>query len=159
MQGSQRSPQLLSIPNYGQSRCWAEASCPKRLKEICQFNVKRSRGIMYSCGLRRPSKSYRVASRDGPSWSPCFATVGHRQFPAPSTHSTPRQSGRVSSAYRQFQKSTTLTVEGVKESHVHLEEHILVFLTSRGLDLLGELDYGLKMGIVLLLLYKQIMLE
>ena len=42
-----------------------------------------------------------------------------------------------------------------KESHVHLEEHFLIFLAGRSLDLLGELDHGFKMGIVLLVLNMQ----
>ena len=37
------------------------------------------------------------------------------------------------------------------EGGAHFEEHILVLLERLGLDLLGELDYGLKMRIVLLL--------
>lgn len=52
-----------------------------------------------------------------------------------------------------------MTEEEVEGSHVHLEEHILVFLTGRGLNLLGELDHGLKMRIVLLLLYKKYISE
>ena len=46
-----------------------------------------------------------------------------------------------------------------KESHVHLEEHFLIFFTSRGLDLFGELDYGLEMGIMLLILHIEPLLE
>ena len=37
-------------------------------------------------------------------------------------------------------------------SDVHLEEDILVLLTGLGLDLLGELDYRLKVRVMLLLL-------
>ena len=38
------------------------------------------------------------------------------------------------------------------EGGAHFEEHILVLLERLGLDLLGELDYGLELRVVLLLL-------
>ena len=39
------------------------------------------------------------------------------------------------------------------EGGAHFEEHILVLLERLGLDLLGELDYGLELGVVLLILW------
>ena len=49
-------------------------------------------------------------------------------------------------------RSAPLAGVGAEGSHVHLEERLLVLLTGRGLDLLGEFDDGLEMRIVLLLL-------
>ena len=43
-------------------------------------------------------------------------------------------------------------IKTIENQGAHLEEDLLILLMGLGLDLLGELDHGLKMRVVLLFL-------
>lgn len=99
--------------------------------------------------------SYHVASQDEFASCLCSGADARRLCPFLSIHSPLKRNGTVLHAWRD-ECGTGISFRSRDRplKCVHLEEDILIFLASLSLDLLGELDDGLEMRIVLLVLCK-----